>query len=110
MYWRTTISVAAGAVAAAMEPRVTAAPREISSGFMRWRAIRAESTRAVVATACKMPTVMACFPMCFSCSSRNSLPMVKAMKPRATWEIRSRAATSSRLWKPRDIRSIAPRQ
>ena len=34
-----------------------------------------------------LPAVTA-LPMLLSCSRRNSLPMVKAIKPRATWEPR----------------------
>ena len=110
LYCRTTISVAAGAVAAAMAPRVMAEEMEISSGLMKCRATRAASTKAVVATAWRMPTAMACLPMCLSCSSRNALPMVKAIKPSATWEIISRWATASELVKPREVRCSAPRQ
>ena len=59
LYCLTTIRVAAGAVAAAMEPSVMAEAIEMMSGRMRWSATSATSTRAVVTTACKMPTVMA---------------------------------------------------
>ena len=59
LYWRTTIRVAAGAVAAAMAPRVMAEDTEIRAGFMKCSATRAASTRAVVNTAWAMPTVMA---------------------------------------------------
>ena len=110
LYWRTTISVAAGAVAAAIAPRVMAEEMEISAGLMKWSATRAASTRAAVITAWRIPTVIACLPICLSCSKRNSLPMVKAMKPSATWETMSREATSAVLLKPRSGRCSAPMQ
>ena len=87
MYCRTTISVAAGAVAAAMAPRVRAAAAEISWGFQKWMASSTTSTRAVVRTAWRIPMTMAARPICRSCATRNSLPMAKAMKPRAAWEM-----------------------
>ena len=110
LYWRTTIRVAAGAVAAAMEPSVMAEDTEIKSGLMKWVAIRAASTSSVVNTAWTIPTVMACPPICRSCSSRNSFPMVKAIKPRATWEMMSRLVTSSGVLKPISRMFSAPIQ
>ena len=90
-----------GAVADAMAPRVRAQGTEIISGKHKCRMTRITSTTTVVMTACKMPMVMAAEPMVRNWFKRNSLPMVKAMKPRAvsvTIPIRS---TCSRLWKPR---------
>ncbi len=94
-YWRTTIRVAAGAVAAAMAPRVMAEGIEIAAGKRKWSAIRAASTAAVVTTAWRIPTVMACRPMLRRSERRNSLPMVKAMKPRATSGMMLKPATSA---------------
>ena len=91
-----------------MAPRVMAEEMEISSGLMKCRPTRARSTSAVVTTACRIPTVMACLPMCLSCSSRNSLPMVNAIKPRATWEMMSSRATASEVPKPTPVTSSAP--
>ena len=69
-----------------------------------WQYLRehtsAASTRAVVMTACKMPTVMACLPMLSRAERRNSLPMTKAMKPSATWVMMDRLSTCSRVPKP----------
>ena len=84
LYCLTTIRVAAGAVAAAIAPSVMAEAMEMMSGRMKC----ARSTSAVVTTACRMPTVMACRPMLSSVVRRNSLPMTKAMKPSATWVMR----------------------
>ena len=85
LYCFTTIRVAAGAVAAAMEPKVIADARDSTWGNSRCTPTRATSTRAVVITAWAMPTVMACWPMLRRELSRNSLPMTKAIKPSATW-------------------------
>ena len=74
---------AAGAVAAAMAPRVMAEAMESLSGNSRWTPIKTRSTKTVVMTACRIPMVMALLPKVLSWLSRNSLPMAKAMKPRA---------------------------
>ena len=95
LYWRTTIRVAAGAVAAAMAPRVMAAARLSTSGAARWISTRARSTTTAVSTAWRMPMTMACLPVSRSWERRNSLPMEKAMKPRATSEMRPRLRSSS---------------
>ena len=100
LYCLTTIRVAAGAVAAAIEPSVMAEAMEMMSGRMKCRMTSAASTRAVVMTACKMPTVMACLPMLSRVERRNSLPMTKAMKPSATWVMMDRLSTCSRVPKP----------
>ena len=63
LYWRTTISVAAGAVAAAMAPRVMAAGRDSTSGRRKWKSSRARSTQQVVITAWRMPITRACLPV-----------------------------------------------
>ena len=110
LYCRTTISVAAGAVAAAMAPRVMAEETEMTSGRTRCKRIRAKSNRAVAATAWRMPTTMAWRPMVFSWLTRNSLPMVNAMKPKATWESMFRPSTASMEAKPRPPIPRAPRQ
>ena len=47
LYWRTTIRVAAGAVAAAIAPRVTATGIDSRSGMIKCRAISAASTHRV---------------------------------------------------------------
>ena len=77
-----SISVVAGAVAEAMAPSVSAAGTEIRSGRRKCSPIRTRSTNTVVITACRMPIATAARPICFSWSSRNSLPIAKAMKPR----------------------------
>ena len=100
LYCLTTIRVAAGAVAAAIAPSVMAEAMEMMSGRMKCRTTSAASTRAVVMTACKMPTVMACLPMLSRVERRNSLPMTKAMKPSATWVMMDRLSTCSRVPKP----------
>ena len=110
LYCLTTIRVAAGAVAAAMEPRVMAEAAEITSGRIKWRASRAASTTRVVITACKMPMVMAWRPMLLSWLSRNSLPITKAMKPRATWVTILKDSTSSRETKPIRGRPSRPKK
>ena len=110
LYCRTTISVAAGAVAAAMEPRVIAEETEMTSGRTRCRATRARSTSTVAAAAWRMPTTMAWRPMVLSWLRRNSLPMVKAMKPRATWEMMFKRSVASMEAKPRPGTPRAPMQ
>ena len=54
--------------------------------------------------------VMALLPMAFSWCSRNSLPMVNAMKPRAVCVMMLMPSTCSRELKPRPGRFRAPRQ
>ena len=110
LYWRTTMSVAAGAVAAAMAPRVMAEGSERRAGLMRCRTMRAISTTIVVMTACRMPTVMACLPIVLSCETRNSLPMANAMKPSAVCVMTLRPSTCSRELKPMYGMFSAPRQ
>ena len=109
LYCLTTIRVAAGAVAAAIAPSVMAEAMEMMSGRMKCRMTSAASTRAVVMTACKMPTVMACLPMLSRAERRNSLPMTKAMKPSATWVMRDRLSTCLRVPKPMP-KSLRPRR
>ena len=94
LYWRTTISVAAGAVAVAMAPRVSTWARDSFSGIRKWSASRARSTSAVAVSAWKTPMTAACLPVAFRSCRRNSLPMEKAMNPRATSEIRLRLPTA----------------
>ena len=84
LYCLTTIRVAAGAVAAAIAPNVMADAIEMTSGRVQCSTTSAASTSRVVTTACRMPTVIACLPMLSSALSRNSLPMTKAIKPKAT--------------------------
>ena len=95
LYCRTTINVAAGAVAAAMAPRVIAAGAESRSGRAQWNASSARSTSALATHACTTPMISAARPVFFSDSRRNSLPMANAMKPMATLERTLSAATSS---------------
>ena len=87
LYWRTTISVVAGAVAVAMAPRVIAAGTESTSGRIKWNTTSATSTKASAASACRTPMTIACLPVFFSWLRRNSLPMENAIKPIATSEI-----------------------
>ena len=101
LYWRTTIKVAAGAVAEAIAPNVMAQEIEIISGKHRCRIIRTTSTTAVVITACRMPIVIALFPMVLSCDNRNSLPMVNAINPKAVSVIIPSSSTCSKLWNPK---------
>ena len=101
LYCRTTINVAAGAVAAAMAPSVMAEETEIASGRMKCSRISAASTISVAQTACRMPTMIACRPMVLSWLTRNSLPMVNAIKPKATCERMFRRSTDSIEEKPR---------
>ena len=51
--------------------------------FKKWNKISTTSTRTVVITACRIPTVIACLPMVFSSFSLNSFPIVNAIKPSA---------------------------
>ncbi len=84
LYWRTTIRVAAGAVAEAMAPRVMAASRgSTSSPRTKCSPIRAASTSREAATAWKIPMTVASLPVFFRAERRNSLPIEKAIKPRA---------------------------
>ena len=83
LYWRTTIKVAAGAVAAAVAPKVSTAEMVMAWGIKKCTTSNARSTTMVVTTAWAMPTMKAWRPVSFSCSRRNSLPMEKAMNPRA---------------------------
>ena len=110
LYCRTTIKVAAGAVADAMAPSTMAQGRVMTWGKHRCRPISTISTSTVVTTACKMPMVMAALPMAFSWVSRNSLPMVKAMKPRAVCVTMLKPSTCSKELKPRPGNFNAPRQ
>ena len=101
LYCRTTIRVAAGAVAVAMAPRVMAAGALSTSGISRCRPSRAASTSTMAIRACSTPMTAACLPVSFSWDRRNSLPMEKAMKPRATEEMTLRSFTASNEEKPR---------
>ena len=86
LYCRTTIRVAAGAVAVAMAPRVMAAGRDRRSGFQKCSPAMARSTSTAAVRAWTMPMTKACLPVFCSDSRRNSVPMEKAMKPMATSE------------------------
>ena len=101
LYWRTTISVAAGAVAAAMAPSVMAAGIESAAGNRKCTPSSARSTNSAVTTACSTPMISACRPVSRSCERRNSLPMEKAIKPSAMSEMAPSVSSSSKLWKPR---------
>ena len=59
LYWRTTISVAAGAVAEAIAPSVIAAGTERMSGRSRWKPMSAASTKTVATSACITPMTSA---------------------------------------------------
>ena len=100
LYCRTTISVAAGAVAVAIAPRVMACATESFPFVSRQTAIKAISTRKVAVSACRIPTTSACLPVFLSSETRNSLPMENAMKPSATSEIKDRLSTSAMVGKP----------
>ena len=95
LYWRTTISVVAGAVAVAIAPSVIAAGTDSTSGRRKWKITSAISTKASAASACKTPIIIACLPVFLSWLRRNSLPMEKAIKPIATSEIMLSASTWS---------------
>ena len=111
LYWRTTISVAAGAVAAAMAPRVMATGSGSTSGpTIKWRPISAASTSSEAITACRMPMTVAVLPVCFSWARRNSLPISKAIKPSATLESTVTRLRSSMESKPNPGTLVAPRQ
>ena len=108
LYCFTTISVAAGAVAAAIAPRVMAEDIDIREGNRKWRERRAMSTTIVVITAWRIPTVIALRPMVFRSLSLNSLPISKAMKPRAAWEMIENEFTSSIVEKPIPLMPALP--
>ena len=108
LYWRTTISVAAGAVAAAMAPSVMAAGTDSAEGNRTCSPSSAASTISVVTRACRMPITRACLPVSRSWERRNSLPMEKAMKPSATSEITPSISSSSKLEKPTPGMCSAP--
>ena len=110
LYCRTTISVAAGAVAAAMAPSVMACAADSLSGRAKCRRSRAKSTNRVAVSACTTPTTKACLPVCFRLSSRNSLPIAKAMKPSAISDTRDSDSTASMEVKPSPSMRRAPRQ
>ena len=110
LYWRTTIIVAAGAVADAIAPRVIAHGMEIIVGKHRCSAIRAISTTMVVITAWRMPMMIALLPMAFSCLRRNSLPIENAIKPSAVWLTILNVSTCARELNPRPCTCSAPTQ
>ena len=66
LYCRTTISVAAGAVAVAMAPSVMAAGMLRVSGMRKCSPMSAASTSSAAVMPCTMPTTTACFPMDFN--------------------------------------------
>ena len=104
------MSVAAGAVAVAIAPRVIACAMDSLPFVSSAMAIRAISTKKVAASACRTPTTNACLPVCLSSDTRNSLPIENAMKPSATSEIRERLSTSSCVGKPSPSIPSRPRQ
>ena len=110
LYCRTTISVAAGAVAVAMAPRVMACAMESLPPVASEMATSAISTTNVAVSACSTPMTNACLPVCLSSDTRNSLPMENAMKPSATSEISDRLSTDSCVGKPRPSMPSRPRQ
>ena len=110
LYWRTTIIVAAGAVAEAIAPSVIAQGMEIISGKSMCSAIRAISTTMVAMTAWTMPMTMAFLPISLSCFKRNSLPMENAMKPSAVWLMIFIVSTWPRELKPSPCTCSAPMQ
>ena len=69
LYWRTTISVAAGAVAAAIAPSVSA------SGTSKPRAQSVMSTRPTAVSAWNMVIIMLLPPMAFILFMLNSPPI-----------------------------------
>ncbi len=101
LYWLTTIKVAAGAVAAAMAPSVMATGTVTWLGMIRWRIKSDRSTNSVADRAWKMAMMVACRPMALSWVNRNSLPMAKAIKPRATSEMGFMTSTASKSTKPK---------
>ena len=97
-------------MAEAMAPRVrTTGMGRISSPIIKWRTNRAPSTIRAAARAWKMPITMAARPVCFKLERRNSLPMEKAIKPRAAVLIMETASTLSAEIKPRPSTPSLPR-
>ena len=110
LYWFTTIMVAAGAVAVATAPRTMQVDTGSFSPSTRCIRSRATSTNRVAARAWMMATTVACLPVCFREDRRNSLPMEKAMKPRATSQMRLNWDTSPKVGKPMPFMPRRPRQ
>ena len=110
LYWLMTMTVAAGAVAVAMAPSTMQVDTGSFSGpRMKWRPMSTRSTMTVAVNACRMATTVACFPVFRRASMRNSLPMEKAMKPRAVSDTRLMASTKSKLVKPNPGMPSRPR-
>ena len=61
---------------------------------------KAMSINKAATKACTIPTTKACLPIVFSSSSLNSLPIEKAIKPKATSETIDSFSTSSKVKKP----------
>ena len=89
LYCRTTISVAAGAVAAAIAPSIMA------RGASKPAASSAPVTTSTAINASSSIIIMGAAPTFLRNVSLNSLPMEKAIKPRATSEIISKPLITS---------------
>ena len=66
LYCLITISVAAGAVAAAIAPIISATGRFTTSGITKLKATSPPPTRIVARTAAAVDTIAACFPIAFT--------------------------------------------
>lgn len=82
-YWRTTISVAAGAVAAAIEPKT------IANGTFSPDMISTKSTNNTAPKASVSPIISGAFPIFLRKESLNSAPIEKAINPSAISGINS---------------------
>ena len=110
LYWLMTMMVAAGAVAVATAPSTMQVETGSFSPRTRWSSRRTTSTKRAAERAWMMAMTVACLPVCFKADSRNSLPMEKAMKPRATSQMRPKLDTSSNEAKPIPGMPKSPRQ
>ena len=100
LYCLTTIKVAAGAVAVEIAPNVKAWAIVNVSGCNKETTIRQTLTKKVAPKASQKPTITAFLPICFKSFTLNSLPIEKAIKPRATSDTIDNFSTSSNVKKP----------
>ena len=100
LYCLTTIKVAAGAVAVEIAPSVKACAIVNVSGYSSDTTIKQTLTKNVAAKASQKPTITAFLPICFKSFTLNSLPIEKAIKPKATSETIDNFSTSSSVKKP----------
>ena len=100
LYCLTTIKVAAGAVAVEIAPNVKAWAIVNVSGCNKETTTRQTLTKKVAPKASQKPTITAFLPICFKSFTLNSLPIEKAIKPRATSDTIDNFSTSSSVRKP----------